>query len=323
LPINQKAEGGTVDKEKLKIYFKKIPAAAFALVFLLIFCSFLSEYFWTTENLFNIGLQGTVLAILAIAQTMVILSEGIDLSSGPLVSLCGVIAAVFLQKGLSLPFVILIAIAAGTAGGFLNGFLVARLKLPPFVATFGNMGVFTGLALVITQGASIPGFSAAFRFIAGGSVLGLPFPVIILAFMIILTYLLLYHTSFGTYLFGIGGNQEAVHLVGVNDIFFKSAIYGVAGSFAGVAALVMTSRLNAAHPLVGFGLEFEAIASVIVGGCSWTLANGNPWGSLVGAATIVVLKNGLNVLGIPVAVQIASVGAFLILAVVYDTLKGD
>jgi ribose transport system permease protein len=176
---------------------------------------------------------------------------------------------------------------------------------------------------VITQGASIPGFSEAFRYIAGGIVLGLPFPVIILAFMILLTYGLLYHTRFGTYVFGIGGNQEAVHLVGVNDIFFKSAIYGVAGSFAGVGALVMTSRLNAAHPLVGFGLEFEAIAAVILGGCSWTLANGNPWGSLVGAATIVVLKNGLNVVGMPPAVQVSCVGAFLILAVVYDTLKGD
>ena len=312
-----------MDKEKLKRIFNKIPAAAFALVFLLIFCSIVSEFFWTTENLFNIGLQGTVLAILALAQTMIILSEGIDLSSGPLVSLCGVVVAVFLHKGLALPLVILIALGVGTAGGFLNGFLVAKLKLPPFVATFGNMGVFTGLALVITQGSSIPGFGEAFRFIAGGKMLGLPFPVIILIFMVLVTYLLLYHTSFGTYVFGIGGNQEAVHLVGVNDIFFKSAIYGVAGTFAGVAALVMTSRLNAAHPLVGFGLEFEAIAAVIVGGCSWTLANGNPWGSLVGAGTIVVLKNGLNVLGIPVAVQIASVGAFLILAVVYDSFKND
>jgi len=312
-----------VNKERVKKYFKKIPAAAYALVFLFIFCSFFSEFFWTEENLINIGLQGTVLAILAISQTMVILTEGIDLSSGPLVSLCGVIVAVLLHKGLGLPLVILLALAVGTAAGFLNGFLVAKLKLPPFVATFGNMGVFTGLALVITQGASIPGFSEEFRFIAGGSMLGLPVPVIILIFMVIITYLLLYHTSFGTYLFGIGGNQEAVHLVGVNDIFFKSAVYGVAGSFVGVAALVMTSRLNAAHPLVGFGLEFEAITAVIVGGCSWTLANGNPWGSLVGAATIVVLKNGLNVLGIPVPVQVACVGAFLILAVVYDTLKGD
>ena len=116
-----------VDKEKLKRIFKKIPAAAFALVFLLVFCSIVSEFFWTTENLVNIGLQGTVLAILALAQTMIILSEGIDLSSGPLVSLCGVIVAVFLHKGLGLPHVILLALAVGTAGGFLNGFLVAKL----------------------------------------------------------------------------------------------------------------------------------------------------------------------------------------------------
>lgn len=312
-----------MERGEIKVAFKKIPAAAFALVFLFIACSFISEYFWTGENLFNLGLQGTVLAILALAQTLCILAEGIDLSSGPLVSFCGVVVGVSLHGGLSLPVVILISLALGAAGGFLNGFLIAKVKLPPFVATFGNMGVFTGLALVITKGGSIPSFPESFRFIAGGSLWGLPFPVIILAFMILFNYVLLYHTRWGTYLFGIGGNQEAVHLIGVNDIFFKTSIYGVAGAYAGVAALVMTSRLNAAHPLVGFGMEFEAIASVIVGGCSWTLANGNPWGSLIGAATIVVLKNGLNVLGVPPAVQVVGVGAYLILAVVYDTLKGD
>ena len=305
----------------MKRVFKKIPAAAFGLVFLLITCSLISKHFWTTENLSNLGLQGTVLAILALAQTMVILAEGIDLSSGPLVSFLGVVVAVFLHKGFPLPAVILISIALGGICGTANGILVAKLKMPPFVATFGNMGVFTGLALVITQGSSIPGFSEAFRFIAGGYVFGFPFMVLILVFIVLFTYVLLYHTTFGTYVFGIGGNQEAVHLIGVNDVFFKSAIYGVAGAYAGVAALVMTSRMNAAHPLVGFGMEFEAIASVIVGGCSWTLANGNPWGTLVGVATIVVLKNGLSVLGVPPAVQVAGVGAFLILAVIYDTIK--
>jgi ribose transport system permease protein len=310
-----------VERDRLRKGFQKVPAAAFALGFLLITCSLISKHFWTTENLSNLGLQGTVLAILALAQTMVILAEGIDLSSGPLVSFLGVVVAVFLHKGFSLPAVILISIALGGICGTANGVLIAKLKMPPFVATFGNMGVFTGLALVITQGSSIPGFSEAFRFIAGGYVWGFPFMVLILIFMILFTYVLLYQTTFGTYVFGIGGNQEAVHLIGVNDVFFKSAIYGVAGAYAGVAALVMTSRMNAAHPLVGFGMEFEAIASVIVGGCSWTLANGNPWGTLVGVATIVVLKNGLNVLGIPPAVQVAGVGAFLILAVIYDTIK--
>ena len=311
-----------MERDKLKKVFKKIPAAAFALLFLLITCSLISKHFWTTENLSNLGLQGTVLAILALAQTLVILAEGIDLSSGPLVSLCGVVVAVLLHRGIGLPGVILVSILLGAACGSFNGILIAKFKMPPFVVTFGNMGVFTGLALVITQGSSIPGFSEAFRFIASGYILGFPFMVLILVFMTLVTYVLLYHTTFGTYVFGIGGNQEAVHLIGVNDVFFKSAIYGVAGSFAGVGALIMTSRMNAAHPLVGFGLEFEAIASVIVGGCSWTLANGNPWGSLIGVATIVVLKNGLNVLGIPPAVQVAGVGAFLILAVIYDTLKG-
>lgn len=306
---------------KLKEILKKTPAALFALIFFLIFCSFVSKYFWSVENISNLALQGTVLAILALAQTMVILTEGIDLSSGPLVSLCGVVTAVLLHRGFSLSMVIIISILIGALGGTINGILIAKLRMPPFVVTFGSMGIFTGLALVITQGSSIPGFSESFRFIANGDILGIPFMVFILIFMVLLTYILLYHTTFGTYVFAIGGNQEALHLIGVNDVFFKGVIYSVAGGYAGVGALIMTSRMNAAHPLVGIGLEFEAIVSVVIGGCSFTLANGNPWGSLIGAGTIVTLKNGLNVLGFPPAVQVAGVGVFLILAVVYDILK--
>jgi ribose transport system permease protein len=310
-----------VNKESHVKLIRQIPAAAFGLALLLITCSVFSDHFWSRENLTNLGLQGTVLAILAIAQTMVILCEGIDLSSGPLVSLCGVITAVALHQGVGLSGAILVAIAVGTAGGFFNGVLVAKVKLPPFIATFGSMSIFTGIALVITKGSSIPGFSESFRFIADGRVSGIPFMVIVLMLMIVVTYVLLYHTVFGTYLFGIGGNQEAVRLAGVNDVLYKASVYGVAGSFAGIGALIMTSRLNAAHPLVGFGLEFEAIAAVIIGGCSWSLANGNPWASLVGAATIIVLKNGLSVLGIQPAIQVAAVGGYLILAVIYDSFR--
>ena len=312
-----------MNNDTFKNTFRKIPAAAFGLVFMLIAGLFISDHFWTGENLRNMGVQGTVLVILAMAQAMVILAEGIDLSSGPLVSLCGVVIALCLHMELGIFEVLLIAVILGAAGGLVNGILVAKVKLQPFVATFGMMGVFTGLALVITHGSSIAGFSESFRFIAGGELWGFPFPLVLLVLMIILTYVLLYHTPFGTYVFSIGGNQETVRLAGVNDIFYKAAIYAVAGSYAGIAAIIMTSRLNAAHPLIGIGLEFEAIAAVIVGGNAWNLGNGSLVRTLVGVATIIVLKNGLSIMGIQPAIQVAAVGAFLILAVVYDALRGN
>lgn len=315
--------GRRVNQLTLKKTFKKIPSAAFALIFLLIIYTIFTDRFWTAENFINLAQQATVLAILSLGMTLVILSEGIDLSAGALVSLCGVVMAVYLHQGIGIFGAVLISIGVGVAAGIVNGLFIAKAKLPPFVVTLGTMGMFQGLALVITEGSSIPGFSDSFKFIACGFIMGIPFPIVILAFLVLITYLILYHTTFGTYIFSIGGNQEAVNLAGVSVAFYKSLIYVVAGAFAGVGGLVMTSRMNAAHPWVTLGLEFDAIVAVILGGTSFVLGKGNPFGSLVGAATIAILKNGMNILGVPIPIQVAFVGIFLILAIIYDSIKGD
>jgi ribose transport system permease protein len=231
--------------------------------------------------------------------------------------------AVYLHQGIGIFGAVLISIGVGVAAGIVNGLFIAKAKLPPFVVTLGTMGMCQGLALVITEGSSIPGFSDSFKFIACGFIMGIPFPILILAFLVLITYLILYHTTFGTYIFSIGGNQEAVNLAGVSVVFYKTLIYVVAGAFAGVGGLVMTSRMNAAHPWVTLGLEFDAIVAVILGGTSFVLGKGNPFGSLVGAATIAILKNGMNILGVPIPIQVAFVGIFLILAIIYDSIKGD
>lgn len=311
-----------MDREKLKEAFKQVPSAAFALAFLLIIYTIFTDLFWTTENFINLAQQATVLAILSLGMTLVILSEGIDLSVGALVSLCGVVVAVYLHKGVGIFGAVLISVGVGVAVGIVNGFFIAKAGLPPFVVTLGTMGMCQGVALVITQGSSIPGFSDAFRFIASGFVFKIPFPALILAVIVLITYFLLYHTRFGTYVFSIGGNPEAVNLAGVNVVFQKALIYVVAGAFGGVGALIMTSRMNAAHPWVTLGMEFDAIVSVILGGTSFFMGKGNPFGSLIGAATIAILKNGMNILGVPIALQVAFVGVFLILAVIYDSVKG-
>ncbi len=312
-----------MNQSAIKKAVKKIPSAAFALILLLIIYTIFTDHFWTAENFINLAQQATVLAILSLGMTLVILSEGIDLSAGALVSLCGVVIAVYLHQGVGIFGAVLISIGVGVATGIVNGFFIAKAKLPPFVVTLGTMGMCQGLALVITKGASIPGFSDSFKFIACGFVMGIPFPIVILAFLVLITYLVLYHTTFGTYIFSIGGNQEAVNLAGVSVVFYKTLIYAVAGAFAGVGGLVMTSRMNAAHPWVTMGLEFDAIVAVILGGTSFVLGKGDPFGSLVGAATIAILKNGMNILGVPIAIQVAFVGIFLILAMIYDSIKGD
>lgn len=313
----------TVNAVVLKKTLRQIPSAAWALLLLLIIYPMFTNLFWTVENFINLGQQTTVLAILSLGMTLVILSEGIDLSSGALVSLCGVVLGVYLHSNGSLLGAVLVSIGVGVAVGFINGFFISVPRLPPFVVTLGTMGMCQGLALVITKGSSIPGFSESFKYIAAGFIFGIPFPVIIVTLMFLLTYVMLYYTRFGTYIFSIGGNEEAVRLAGVNAVFHKTMVYVVAGAFGGVGGLIMTSRMNAAHPWVTVGMEFDAIVAVVLGGTSFTLGKGNPIGSLIGAITIAVLKNGMNILGVPTALQVAFVGLFLILAVIYDSLKSE
>jgi len=312
-----------LDRATVGKALKRVPSAAWALVLLLVIYPFFTDLFWTVDNFINLGQQTAVLAILSLAMTLVILSEGIDLSSGALVSLCGVVMAAYLHRYESLPVAILISLGVGAVVGMVNGLFISVPRLPPFVVTLGTMGMCQGLALVITNGSSISGFSDSFRFIASGFVLGIPFPVVILAFMLLLTYVMLYHTPFGTYIFSIGGNEEAVRLAGVNVVFQKTMIYVVAGLFGGVGGLIMTSRMNAAHPWVTMGMEFDAIVAVVLGGTSFVNGRGNPFGSIVGAFAIAVLKNGMGILMVPTALQVAFVGIFLIMAIIYDSAKSD
>lgn len=307
----------------LKKTLRQVPSAAWALLLLITVYPMFTDLFWTVENFINLGQQTTVLAILSLGMTLVILTEGIDLSSGALVSLCGVVVGVYLHWGGGLLGAVFVAIGVGVIVGVVNGLFISVPRLPPFVVTLGTMGMCQGLALVITKGASIPGFGESFKYIAAGFLFGIPFPVIIVALMFLLTYVMLYHTRFGTYIFAIGGNEEAVRLAGVNAVFHKTMVYVVAGAFGGIGGLIMTSRMNAAHPWVTVGMEFDAIVAVVLGGTSFTMGKGNPIGSLIGALTIAVLKNGMNILGVPTALQVAFVGLFLITAVIYDSLKSD
>ncbi|HSB72388.1 MAG TPA: ABC transporter permease [Candidatus Methylomirabilis sp.] len=298
------------------------PGAVYALILLSLIFGLFTTQFLTVRNLTNVGMQGSVLVIVALGMTLIILSEGIDLSLGPILGLAGVVLALAVKGQVALPLAILAAIAVGGVFGALNGVLIAHLGLPPFVVTLGSFGMAQGLALVLTEGASIPGLGPAVQYFNDGQILGVQVPIVLTAITFLVVYVILYHTRFGTYVFAIGGNQEALTLAGVRTRLYKTGVYVLGGILAGVGALVMTARMNAAHPTVGVGLEFDAIASVILGGTSFERGKGWLGGTIIGALAVCVLRNGLNLIGLSTSWQVSMVGTVIILAIVVDALRG-
>jgi len=298
------------------------PGAVYALIVLSLVFGVFTAQFLTLHNLTNVGMQGSVLIIVSLGMTLIILTEGIDLSLGPVLGLAGVVLALCVKQQMGLPLAILLAILAGAAFGALNGVLITRLGLPPFVVTLGSFGMAQGLALVLTQGSSIAGLGPAVQYFYDGRILGIQVPIVMTAITFLVVYIILYHTKFGTYVFAIGGNQEALSLAGVRTRLYKTGVYVLGGILASVAALVMTARMNGAHPTVGVGLEFDAIVSVILGGTSFERGRGWLGGTIIGALAVSVLRNGLNLIGLSTSWQVTAVGMVIILAIVVDGLRG-
>jgi ribose transport system permease protein len=298
------------------------PGAVYALILLSLIFALFTAQFLTLHNLTNVGMQGSVLVIVSLGMTLIILSEGIDLSIGPVLGLAGVVLALAVKQQVGLPLAILAAIAIGGTFGALNGVLISRLGLPPFVVTLGSFGMAQGLALVLTEGSSVPGLGPGVQYFNDGRILGVQVPIVMTAIMFLVVYVVLYHTKFGTYVFALGGNQEALALAGVRTRLYKTGVYTLGGILAGVGALVMTARMNAAHPTVGVGLEFDAIASVILGGTSFEHGKGWLVGTIIGALAVSVLRNGLNLIGLSTSWQVSMVGMVIILAIVVDSLRG-
>lgn len=297
-----------------------VPAVVWVLLGLLIFFSIFAPGFFSGRNFLNIALQGSVLMILALAATVVILTEGIDLSLGSLLTLSGVIAVLAIQLGAPAPVGMLVGVGAGMVCGMITGSLISWGMLPPFIATLGMLGMAGGLAVVLTNAGAIYANKPFFVFFGSGRLLFLPMPVIVAGIVYLLTHTILYHTPFGSYIFALGGNEEGAALTGVNTKVSKFAVYAMAGILAGVAGVVMASRLQAADPVVGVGWEFDAIAATILGGTSFEEGRGGIAGTLAGVALIAVLRNGLNVIGLATAWQAAVIGSIIIGAIVLDVM---
>jgi ribose transport system permease protein len=291
------------------------------LVFLSAVLWALTPHFLTVSNLLNIAQQTSINAIIAAGMTFVIVSGGIDLSVGSIVALSGV-ALGALWQGNQPPMWtgILAALAVGTLCGLVNGVLISIGRLPPFIATLGMMSVARGAALLFTEGRPISGFDERFRWIATGNVGFMPAPVVVMLLVYVAAHVVLTRTTFGRYVYAIGGNEEATRLSGVAVRFHKTAVYAVSGMTSAVAAIVLTARLNSAQPIAGMMYELDAIAAAVIGGTSLMGGEGSLFGTLVGALIMGVLRNGLNLLGVSSFLQQIVIGGVIVGAVLVDTL---
>jgi ribose/xylose/arabinose/galactoside ABC-type transport system permease subunit len=290
------------------------------LVGLCLLLSLLTPYFLTVSNLLNVMEQTTINAIIAVGMTFVILTGGIDLSVGSLVALSGVVLASALQAGASVPLALLCGLGVGALCGLINGILITRGRLPPFIVTLGMMSIARGAALLYTQGRPISGFGAGFRWLSTGRVVTIPLPVVVMALVYLLAHLVLARTRFGRYVYAIGGNEEATRLSGIPVAFHKTMVYAVCGLTSGLAAVLLTARLNSAQPIAGIMYELDAIAATVIGGTSLSGGTGTISGTLVGALIMGVLRNGLNLLGVSSFLQQIVIGLVIIVAVLVDAV---
>jgi ribose transport system permease protein len=302
------------------LFLRKIPNVVYLFSGLILLFSFVSPNFFSMANLSNLILQGSVLLIVSLGLTLVMLSNGIDLSVGSLMSLCGMAAGLSLSKGLGLIPALCLGILIGFASGCLIGLLITRLGFSPFIATFGMMGVFEGISLFSNKGESIYWSDSVFNFIGSGYLFNVPFPVWLAALTFVIVYVLLYKTPFGVNVYAIGGHEEGLRLSGVNVRRQKVLIYMVSGLLAGIGGIVLSSRIASGHPTVGIGYEFEAIASSVIGGTTFFGGQGGIVGTLFGALMITLLRNGLNLLGYTTPYQYCAIGLILAVGITLNTV---
>jgi ribose/xylose/arabinose/galactoside ABC-type transport system permease subunit len=293
------------------------------LIILCVVMTILSPFFLTFNNLFNVGTQIAVIAILALGQTFVIVSGGIDLSVGSVLGLAGIVFGwATAVANLPLPVALALGVGAGALAGLVNGVLITLGNLPPFIATLAMLSAARGLALVISEGQPLNPIPQAILSLGSGDLFGiLPLPVILMLVMWVITIVILRSTYSGRCMYAIGGNEEAARLSGINVSRQKLIIYTLSGLFAGIAGILLTARLASADPQAGFTYELDAIAAVVIGGASLSGGVGNASGTLIGALILGVLRNGLNLLNVSAFWQQVIIGAVIALAVMTDTLR--
>jgi ribose transport system permease protein len=295
-----------------------------SLLSLLVMCGVLAwrtDAFLTVENIMNVGRQIAEIAIMAVGQTLVIIAGGIDLSVGSVMAFSGVSTGLVLNAGGSIPLAVCAGLLAGSLCGGINGFLVTRGRIPPFVVTLGMMGVASGVALVMTGGTNIFIQRTGFDAIGLGRVFRVPIPLIIMVVVAFATHVLLSRTRAGRYFYAIGGSAESARLSGVPVGFYQGLTFLMGGLMAGLGGVLLASRLGIAQPTAGQGYELDTIAAAVIGGASLMGGVGTIPGTLIGAFIMAVLRNGCNLLDISEFWQRIAIGTIVVLAVYYDHLR--
>lgn len=292
------------------------------LVLLVAVVSILSPSFLSSKNIFNILRQTSVNAIIAAGMTFVILTGGIDLSVGSILAISGAVCASLLASGQSIIIGVLASIVIGAGVGFLNGFVISKGKLQPFIATLATMTVLRGLTLVFTDGKPITlgsgDLAINFGKIGGGEILSIPTPAIIMILVFAVCAYILKNTKMGRYTYALGSNEEATKLSGLSTDKIKIWVYTISGALSAIAGIIITSRLYSAQPTAGTGYELDAIAAVVLGGTSLTGGKGKIGGTIIGALIIGVLSNALNILDVSSYYQMMVKGVVILIAVLLD-----
>lgn len=293
------------------------------LILITIILTIMSPSFLTTDNIFNVLRQVSINALIAYGMTFVILTGGIDLSVGSILALASALTAGMLASGMDPVLAVIVGLAAGAAMGMVNGLIITKGKVAPFIATLATMTIFRGFTLVYTDGRPITGLSDAvsFQMLGKGYFLGIPFPVVTMLIAYFVLFFILRKTTFGRGVYAIGGNEEASRLSGLKVDRLKIGVYSITGFLSALAGITLASRLNSAQPIAGASYELDAIAAVVLGGTSLSGGRGWIFGTLIGALIIGVLNNGLNLLNVSSFYQQVVKGGVILLAVLLDRKK--
>jgi ribose transport system permease protein len=280
--------------------------------------SLMTPVFLTGPNLMNILQQSSINACIALGMTLVIISGGIDLSVGPIAALSAVLGAAMMVAGVPIPLAILGALGVGALCGLFNGALIAWGGLQPFIVTLGGLSLYRAFALIYTGGTPIFGIPTEFRAFTNGSLAGVPNPVIIVAVLAVIAWVILNKTPLGEYFMAVGGNAEAARIAGVPVTLTKLMAYMISGLMAAVAAMILIGRLGAAEPTLGNLWELDAIAAAAIGGAALSGGRGSIVGTLIGCIILGALRNGLTLMNVQAFYQLLATGIIIIVAMLID-----
>jgi ribose transport system permease protein len=282
----------------------------------------LSPYFFSVNNLLTVATQTAVIAIIAVGQTYVLITGGIDLSIGSNIALSAMVAGMFMRANFPVPVAVITGLVTGIIAGTFSGVLVAFGNIPPFIATLGTMTIARGLAFTLTQAIPISGLPKTFTAFWGtGDTLGIPNPVIIMVLLVVVFGFILAKTKLGRHVYATGSNFEAARLSGVNTKKVLMTVYIFSGLLAAFAGLIMAGRIISAQPSAGDGYELDAVASSVIGGTSTMGGEGSAAGTFIGAFVIGVLRNGLNLIGVSPFIQKIVIGIVIVGSVFLDRIR--